>query len=162
MNTKNNTLSIASILFPSLNSSMAGISADIFFKGCKRHCPGCHNLELQTFAEPNHSVEEILNLIEKHEIKIITLMGGEPVDQPVDDILHLMKSIRDRFPSVKLSMYTGYELDEIDTRILDFLDDIKTGAYREDLRNKMGSFLASSNQKYFQKDDCGVFVEVSV
>ena len=157
-----NTLSIASILFPSLNSSMAGISADIFFKGCKRHCPGCHNLELQTFAEPNHSVEEILNLIEKYEIKIITLMGGEPVDQPIENILHLMWSIHRRFPSVRLSMYTGYELDEVDPRILDLLSDIKTGSYREDLRNKRGSFLASSNQKYFQKDDCGVFVEVHI
>ena len=66
------------------------------------------------------------------------------------------------FQSTTSLLHTGYELDEVDTRILDFLDDIKTGAYREDLRNKMGSFLASSNQKYFQKDDCGVFVEVSV
>lgn len=154
------TLSISSILFPSLNSSLRGISADVFFKGCKRHCPGCHNLELQTFAEPNHSVEEILGLIEEHEIKIITFLGGEPVDQPIEDFLHLLKSIYEKFPEVKMSMYTGYELEEVDTRILDFLSDIKTGSYREDLRNKRGSFLASSNQKYFQKNDYGKFVEV--
>ena len=157
-----NTLSISTVLWPSMNSSLRGLSMDVFFRGCHRHCYNCHNLELQTFAEPNHSVEEILELIEKHGVGVVTLMGGEPVDQPVESILHLMESIRDRFPSVKLSMYTGYELDEVDTRILDFLDDIKTGSYREDLRNKMGSFLASSNQKYFQKDGCGVFVEVSV
>lgn len=134
---------------------------DIFFKGCKRHCPGCHNLELQTFAEPNHSIEEILELIEKHKVEIVTFMGGEPVDQPIENILHLMESIHIKFPKVKMSMYTGYELHEVDTRILDYLSDIKTGSYREDLKNKMGSFLASSNQKYFQKDDSGVFVELT-
>ena len=156
------TLSISSVLWPSMNSSLSGLSMDVFFKGCKRHCPGCHNLELQTFSEPNHSVEEILSLIESTKTKVVTFLGGEPVDQPIENFLYLMKSIREKFPEVKMSMYTGYELDEVDTRILGYLSDIKTGSYREDLRNKRGSFLASSNQKYFQKDDCGVFVEVNL
>lgn len=154
------TLSISSVLWPSMNSSLSGLSMDIFFKGCKRHCPGCHNLELQTFAEPNHSVSEILSLIENTKTKVVTFMGGEPMDQPIESFLYLIETIRENFPEVRMSMYTGYELDEVDTRILDFLNDIKTGSYREDLRNKRGSFLASSNQKYFQKDEHGVFVEV--
>ena len=145
-----------------MNSSLSGLSMDVFFKGCKRHCSGCHNPELQTFSEPNHSVEEILGLIENTRTNIVTFLGGEPVDQPIESFLHLLNSIRDKFPEVKMSMYTGYELSDIDTRILEYLSDIKTGSYREDLRNKMGSFLASSNQKYFQKDDHGVFVEVNL
>lgn len=135
---------------------------DIFFRGCHRHCYNCHNPELQTFAEPNHSEDEILSLIERTKAKVVTFMGGEPVDQPIEDFIHLMESIRHEFPHVRMSMYTGYELHEVDTRILEYLSDIKTGSYREDLRNKIGSFLASSNQKYFQKNECGVFVESKV
>lgn len=157
-----NDLSIASVLWPSMNSSLRGLSMDIFFRGCHRHCYNCHNPELQVFAEPNHSVEEVLELIATTKAQVVTFMGGEPADQQLESLLQLMDSIRERFPKVKMAMYTGYELNEIEPSILEYLSDIKTGAYVESMRNKMGSFLASSNQKYFQKNVDGVFEEVNI
>lgn len=154
------TLSIASVLYPSLNSSLEGISADIFFRGCKRHCPGCHNLELQMFTEPNYSIQQVIDAIRKHNIKIVTLMGGEPLDMPIDALLALMDAILAYCPDISINVYTGYELSQVDPRVKKYASVIKTGMYDETQLNRKPSFLASVNQKYFRKDGQGTFIQV--
>lgn len=155
-----NTLSIASMLYPSLNSSLEGVSADIFFRGCYRHCPGCHNLELQTFTGPNTSIQQVLNAIGTSGTRIVTLMGGEPLDVPMDALLELLEAVHTHYPQVQVNLYTGYELPEVDQRVKDYVTVIKTGMYDETKLNKRPSFLASSNQKYFRKDEQGRFIQV--
>lgn len=147
--------SIASILYPSLNSSQTGISADLFFQGCKNRCPGCHNPELQEFKEPNTSIQDVQELIQAHKIHTLTLMGGEPMDVPMHLLARLVACLKQEFPKLKVGMFTGKDFEEIPASITSLLDSVKTGRYRQDLPTPRGSWLASTNQKYFQKGQDG-------
>lgn len=142
--------SIQSIVYPSLNSNPDGISADLFFKGCNIHCSGCHNKELQEFGAPNTSICNIIQAIENNGVKILTLMGGEPLD--VDRLLlfELMKTLKRKFPELKISMFTGYKLKNVPVGIFSYLDYIKVGRYDNTKLTPQGSFLASSNQKFYK------------
>ncbi len=149
--------SVSSILFPSLNSNLDGISADIFLRGCKApHCPGCHNTELQNFVENNKSLEDIISSLKPHSegFSVITIMGGEPLDSNHDMLLKLLTNLRLEFPEKKLALYTGYGLStviEMSKDILEQLDYIKCGRYDETNRAPFGSFLATKNQIMYQK-----------
>ena len=145
--------SVSSILFPSLNSSLDGISIDIFFKGCTHHCPGCHNLELQEFSEPTTSVDSIIETLNCHKKKysIITLMGGEPTDVPEKNLIFLIKTLREKFPDKKISMYTALSFDSVSTEILRLLDYVKCGFYNQQDKTPHGEFLASKNQIMYKK-----------
>ncbi len=141
--------SIQSILYPSLNSNLDGISADIFFKGCKApHCQGCHNDELKTFCEPDKSLDDIISALKMYngQFQVVTLMGGEPLDQNLDSIKTLLIELRTQFPQVKLSVFTKYQLEQVDREILALLNYVKCGRYCQDLKTPFGSFLASQNQ----------------
>ena len=42
---------VSSILYPSFNSALDGMSTDIYFQGCKFSCEGCHNPALKGFGK---------------------------------------------------------------------------------------------------------------
>jgi anaerobic ribonucleoside-triphosphate reductase activating protein len=126
------------------------MSADLFFKGCNLHCKGCHNLELQTFSEPNTSIHDIIQAIQKNNIKILTLMGGEPLDVATVLLIELLRILKQTFPELKLSLYTGHQLHEVPHELFCHLDYIKVGKYDCNHLNPKGSFLASSNQKFYR------------
>lgn len=145
-----NKFSIQSIVFPSFNSNPDGISADLFFKGCKLHCNGCHNKELQEFDSPNTSISDIISALETNKVKILTLMGGEPLDVDKVLLLELLDSLKGEFPALQLSLFTGHELKDVPIGLFSYLDYIKVGRYDNTKLNPHGSFLASSNQKFYK------------
>lgn len=155
--------SVQSLVYPSMNSNPDGISADLFFKGCSIHCKGCHNIELQRFSKPNTSLQDIITAIEKHGVKILTLMGGEPLDVHVVLLIKLMSVLKSKFPDLKIALYTGHSLEEICPAIFSYIDYLKVGRYDCECLNPQGSFLASSNQHFYkilQKiDDTVTYVE---
>ena len=147
--------SVSSILFPSLNSNLDGISIDIFFRGCSRLCPGCHNKELQEFVEPTVSEEHIVESLKQHRNKysVITLMGGEPMDIHKEKLMLLLQILHREFPEKKLSIYTSVDFKNVDAEILQLLDYIKCGFYDETNRTPTGEFLASKNQIMYKKEE---------
>ena len=73
-----------------------GIRDVIFFSGCKRDCPGCHNKELQDFGYGwDVEIDEIVNLIlnNKEMIDGVTISGGDPIYQ-YDALLELCKELK--------------------------------------------------------------------
>lgn len=144
------TYRVASILYPSGNSSLDSISTDIFFYGCSNNCKGCHNLELQQFKQPNLSLEDILSTVKLADrANIVTLMGGEPLQQDKDSILVLIEQLHNM--GKKVAVYTGYDMDEVDKDILDNIEYIKVGKYDETNKAPYGFFLATKNQKMYKK-----------
>ena len=140
---------VASIMYPSLNSSLDGISADMFFYGCSRKCEGCHNKELQEFVEPTVTLSSIISTIKKTDkAKVINLMGGEPIEQ--DNLIELTKALKDN--GKKVCMFTSSEFEQVPQGLLEELDYLKTGEYQENNKTKFGSFLASKNQKMWKKE----------
>lgn len=141
---------VSSIMYPSFNSSLDGLSVDIFFKGCTHNCGGCHNNELQTFDRFNIDYDRIMRTLENtQKASIVTLMGGEPLQQDLESIIHLMVGIKRK--GYKVAVYTGYEWDEVPEPVKYFADYLKTGKYEGNNLTPHGFFLASKNQVMWKK-----------
>ncbi|MTV50783.1 4Fe-4S cluster-binding domain-containing protein [Heliobacillus mobilis] len=131
--------------FNDLNTSDAdGIAFSIFFQGCHRRCPGCHNPELQSFdGGMEMDTDEIIHQIQanKRFYDAVVFVGGEPMDQP-DALTALLAAVR----SIGLStwLYTGHNIFSISDDIIDLCDVIIAGEYRQELHTS--GFPASSNQ----------------
>lgn len=128
---------------------------EIYLSGCTIHCKGCHNPEIQSFS---YGEEFTVDKLDEISLKIkesgdliqsIRILGGEPLDQDYDEFVGMLQQLYCVFPDKKLILFTGYDITEIESKMLGvafvFFDEIKFGQYREDLRVE-GEFLASSNQ----------------
>lgn len=130
-------------------SNGANIGVALFVQGCDRnpHCKNCFNSETWDFNGGKEWTEKTKNkfmeLIDRPYIKRISILGGEPLaEQNLDDVLSLIKEIREKylisqnpnsenigksrvledenskeirisFPKKSIWLYTGYELSEI-------------------------------------------------
>jgi len=136
-------------------------SFDIFLNGCAApHCPGCHNPQLWEFNQGNskdsydivESLETSINMVDK-----IRIMGGEPFDQPVEDLGRLLSLLNACFPLKQIWIFTRYhygDLGEKRQQLLRYVDYVKHGEYQADKPPYYcpytGIELASNNQ-YVQK-----------
>lgn len=140
-------------------------SFEIYVAGCNAspHCPGCHNPESWDQNLGNKYDDEIASqLTEKiilfgSMIDKIWILGGEPLDQDMNDLFDLILTLE--YTKRKLWLFTRYEIDEIPEKIKNRFDVIKTGAYDERLRVENYTVnnvtLATSNQKLWHKTDKG-------
>lgn len=86
-------------------SNGANIGVALFVQGCDRnpHCKNCFNSETWDFNGGKEWTEEIKNkfmeLIDRPYIRRISILGGEPLaEQNLDDVLFLIKEIREKYP----------------------------------------------------------------
>lgn len=109
---------------------------DIFLSGCKGpHCTGCHNPAAWDFnyGEPLDDcvliakIEDNLPMISK-----IRIMGGEPMDQPIRQLIDLLHTIVAFFPDKELWLFTGYlpeDLSPAQEKVYEYVDYMKFGRY---------------------------------
>ncbi len=127
-----------------------GLRSVVFFQGCSHACPGCHNSDSWSF-EPCRLMteEEIINQINENNFsKKITLSGGDPMQQDIRKLVKMLKE--DGF---NIWLYTGYELDELNSKqqeVLEYIDTIVTGRFEEDLKDLSLDFRGSSNQQIIE------------
>lgn len=86
-------------------SNGANIGVALFVQGCDRnpHCKNCFNSETWDFNGGKEWTEKTKNkfmeLIDRPYIKRISILGGEPLaEQNLDDVLSLIKEIREKYP----------------------------------------------------------------
>lgn len=135
-------------------------SFEIYVSGCNGNCKGCHNLELRDFHLGNpltpSYINNIITKIQEFDdlIKNIWILGGEPLDQNIDELEVLLKEIR--VTSKPIWLFTRYNLNDIPNKIKILCDYIKCGEYIEHLKTdtniQYGIKLATSNQKIYKKD----------
>ena len=136
-------------------SNWDGITATIFFSGCKFHCPGCFNQEAWDFnyGQPfDKKAEDLLISYAKNpHVTGVCLLGGEVFQQDLDRILDLVIRIKRevRKPIHAWSGYTYEEImaDEKKMVILCHIDTLVDGPFifkQKDLRLK---HRGSSNQR---------------
>lgn len=99
-------------------SNGEGIGCSIFVQGCSFHCYNCFNSNTWDFYGGKEWTEEIqqefLNLINRSYVKRISILGGEPLaEQNLNEVLALVKKIRELFPTKKIWIYTGYKWEDI-------------------------------------------------
>ena len=84
-------------------SNGEGVGVSLFVQGCDRHCFNCFNSETWNFNGGKEWTEETKNkfmeLIDRPYIRRISILGGEPLaEQNLDDVLSLIKEIREKYP----------------------------------------------------------------
>lgn len=143
-----------------------GLRTVIFFQGCKRHCPGCHNPE--TWEEnigPDFTIEEILKAVREKGNQDITLSGGEPLLQ-AKEILKLIPEFRKDGRNIWL--WTGAKVSDVfegkdyagcntpeAQELLMSVDYIIEGAFIKELRDISLKWRGSSNQRILKVGKLG-------
>lgn len=120
----------------------------IWFQGCSRHCKGCwakatwahdggEELETETI------LEEILTT---KGIEGVTFLGGEPFEQP-QALKFLARGVKEAGLSVLC--FTGGKIEDIkDREILNYIDLLIDGEYREEEQDFSRPWVGSRNQCY--------------
>ena len=143
-------------------SAAPGISVSFFTQGCPHHCPGCYNPETWDFDGGKEFTYDVLNEIEESLFangvsRSLAIMGGEPLcEQNIFLTLLVVKTIKEKYPDVKIYIWSGYTYDYLMSRItnnlhlkqvLDYADFLIDGPYIEELRDISLPMRGSSNQK---------------
>ena len=139
-----------------------GIRTTLFVSGCTHNCEGCFNKEQQDFNYGNkftkETEDEFIQLTKNKQIKGVNILGGEPMQQIMDDtLLNLLKRIKLETDK-PIWLWSGYTFEEIVNNpkrleILREVDVLIDGKFQADKRDIMLKYRGSSNQIviYFKK-----------
>ncbi len=145
--------------------TLATKSFEIYVAGCRgvdgQHCKNCHNPETWNFEQGDifnvgYFNEKIKSKVTEFDLLInnIMIFGGEPLDQPTDE-LEEMLSFLTRL-NKPIWLFTRYTFENVPTKIKGYLDYIKCGQYIETLTTddniQYGIRLATSNQRIYKKN----------
>ncbi|MCL1991308.1 MAG: anaerobic ribonucleoside-triphosphate reductase activating protein [Defluviitaleaceae bacterium] len=133
-----------------------GIRSSLFVSGCTHTCKGCFNEAYKDFryGQPwtKQVEDDFIDMIKSEEIKGVTILGGEPMDQlHDDDLLTFVKRVKTEVGK-RIWIYSGYTYEQLlqhDKRrnILSFCDVLVDGLFifaQKDLRLR---FRGSRNQR---------------
>ncbi|MFH1253936.1 MAG: 4Fe-4S cluster-binding domain-containing protein [bacterium] len=128
------------------------IATAIYFSGCSIRCKGCQNAILwERDLNTLKSMTYVLSKIKENKLAdSVVFLGGEPTDQ-MFFLIELCKNI-----SRYKALYTGREFEVLPQELVENIDMIVCGPFRQDLFIK-NRFPASTNQRYFKNQD-GVWV----
>ncbi|MEG6616449.1 anaerobic ribonucleoside-triphosphate reductase activating protein [Peptococcaceae bacterium 1198_IL3148] len=128
-----------------------GIRTVVFFQGCPRHCPGCHNEDTIPFAggqemTVSQLAAEINNSISPMT-KGITFSGGDPLAQP-EALVEVIEILRQQQPNLDIWVYTGYTFEEVqDNPVMKVIDVLVDGPFIQAQRDISLAFRGSTNQR---------------
>ncbi len=135
-----------------------GIRVSIFLQGCKFRCKGCWNESTWDFNGGKELTKDVENkfieLAKQSYITGVSILGGEPFNQPPKEILSLLKNIKIKV-NKPIYLWTGYEFESIPIEYiecLDYLDMLVTGRFIEELKDLKLLYRGSSNQIILRKE----------
>ncbi len=130
-----------------------GVRVVLWVSGCEHRCKGCQN---PCTWNPDDGVlfdesakQEIFEQLSKSWISGITFSGGDPLAKyNCEEVITLMKEIKEKFPGKTIWCYTGYTLDDlIALKVnLEYIDVLIDGEYVEELRDVTYHWAGSTNQ----------------
>jgi len=133
-----------------------GIRASLFVSGCTHNCQGCFN---QLYKDFNYGIPwseklatEFLQHLKNPNVRGITILGGEPLDQVGDDdLMSLLARIKAE-TGKNIWLYSGYTWEEIfrdqkKLALLQNVDVLVDGRFVESLKNLKLRFRGSENQR---------------
>jgi anaerobic ribonucleoside-triphosphate reductase activating protein len=126
----------------------------IWFSGCSQRCSGCYNPKLWDKSKGEEfTTDDILGMAKIEYINLgidnIVFLGGEPMEQDLDDLISLARELN--WHGLKVWMYTSWDIDEIPDDFTQYLYTIKCGKYDETL--KCDGIPSSTNQKFYRNVD---------
>lgn len=148
----NNVININRII-PKTRVEGYGNRYCIWVQGCSIRCKGCFNVEMwDKRGGTEYKVSEIINEIamQGEDIEGITILGGEPFEQPMA-VLQLVKRCKKLgYGSI---VFTGFVYEELLKRkeaieVLEQIDLLIDGPYEENRRDFSRPWVGSSNQRF--------------
>lgn len=131
-----------------------GICVSLWMQGCPHHCKGCHNPETWDFnggieIDREKLVENVINSLTQNGVKRnFSILGGEPLaEENLEDTLYIINRIRNKFPKIKIYLWTGYTIENLKIKDLKKIDVIVDGLYDEKLRDVSLPLRGSLNQR---------------
>lgn len=135
-------------------SNGEGIRVSLFVSGCKFHCPGCFNEEVQSFdygKDYTQATEDlILKEVSKPYIKGLSLLGGDPLWQDMDglkQLRQLVQKVHDLDKTVWI--WSGFTWEEL----------LRKGRLTDRMADKEWEIVSIDIQKLCLVCDCDVFVD---
>lgn len=130
-----------------------GLRTVLWISGCDHCCKECHN---PITWDPNGGLlfdeeakQELFEVLERDYISGLTLSGGDPLYAGNrEDMLKLVKEVRERFPAKTIWMYTGFEWESIEQlEIMDYIDVLVDGEFVVEKADPQIPWRGSSNQR---------------
>lgn len=141
-----------------------GVCVSFWTQGCPHHCKGCQNPETWDFEGglelPTDIRGQIIKAICANGItRNFSVLGGEPLcSQNIEEVDQIITSVRAAFPQIKIFVWTGYTLEELQKEknehiinILSKIDILIDGKYEEKQRDITLELRGSKNQRILQK-----------
>lgn len=99
-------------------SNGEGLGVSLFVQGCHFHCRGCFNPETWDFSGGNEWTKDIkdtfIKIAGKPYINRITILGGEPLcDENAPEVLSIIRTLKNLYPTKKIWVYTGYSFGDL-------------------------------------------------
>lgn len=138
-----------------------GIRCTLFVSGCTFNCPGCFNKESQNFKYGNlftkETEDEFISYAKNPNVAGVSLLGGEIMQQNTDEILSLVKRIKQETRK-SIWCWTGYKYEDLikmkdKVEILNYIDVLIDGQFIEDKKDYTLKYRGSSNQRVINVKD---------
>lgn len=128
----------------------------IFISGCPWHCYQCHNPTTHDmYNGTKMTIDEIVENVYSDN-NDITLSGGDPLTYQIEQVVKLLKRLKQERPLVNIWVYTGWEWEQLlsnsetgtyITEALKYIDVLVDGKFIYEKRNLDLLFRGSSNQR---------------
>ncbi len=135
-------------------SNGPGVRVSIFMQGCTFKCKNCFNPETHDFNGgeefTNEVIDKVLDLCNKDYIVGLSILGGEPLHpKNIEGTTLLAKKFKEKFKDKTIWIWSGflYDRDLKDKEILNYIDVLVDGQFKEELHNPKLKWCGSSNQR---------------
>lgn len=140
-------------------SAGQGVCVTFFVQGCPIHCPGCHNPETWDFDGGKEftpdTITEVIEALQANGVqRNFCIMGGEPMcDENIFLTYLILENVRQKYPKIKIYIWTGYEFDYLKNRnnnkinkIFEMADYMVCGPFKLEERDITLPMVGSRNQ----------------
>ena len=135
-------------------SNGPGIRVSIFMQGCTFNCKNCFNPETHDFKGgkefTDKTIDKVIELAKNDGIVGLSILGGEPLHpKNIEGTTKLAKKFKETYPNKTIWVWSGFLFDEnlTDFEILNYIDVLVDGVYKDELHDFRLKYRGSSNQR---------------
>lgn len=142
-----------------------GIRVALFLQGCSHHCKGCFNESTWDFnggRELTKNIEnELAAMCRKDWIDGLSILGGEPLDQNLDELSDLLFNVTLGLTNFPIWLWTGYTVEEMTEEqkmfVETWVDVLIDGRFDESQRDLTLKYKGSRNQRVIDIRESNIF-----
>jgi len=133
-----------------------GVRVSLFVSGCRNRCKGCFQPETWDFNygqeyDGVNTANEIIEALSPEYISGLSILGGDPIEREnVSEVVTLCHLVKLLYPDKSIWLWTGYYYEELllrEPKILEYVDVIVDGPFKENLKDISLVWRGSSNQR---------------